>query len=318
MLLRHRHRSAIKKVLKYGGCAVMVCLCGIIICFPELFVKQLFPPLTSSVEDTPRDAHPAADRTTLLASDTTQTNYEQLRMAAAFRKLSNFLFLSTERKCENLFAQTRHGPKLTYSASYWDYVDSYKNALSAAGVLKEGRTNEESWTIHEIAKSSFVRTVCLTGFNGGLSAFMCLTANPNLKVYAFDEQRYNYTKELATFMSWEFYDRLTITFGDTRHTITEFVTARPAFRCDMFIVDGSRSREKLEGDFKDVARLVNPAGNIVVVELYATNNAARVWESYKERGDVKEHFMCKFNELDVLSVRSRSHMGFAVGSYVNK
>lgn len=322
MLLRHRHqgvaRQLHKKIIKYGYCVIVLSLCGLVFCFPYVLIDQLIPSLTSVIEDTSRNIRPAEVRTTHSSPDTAQNIYEQHHMATAFRKLANFPFLSTERKCETLFEQTRSMPKLSYSANYWEHVDSYKNALSDVGALKEGRTNEESWTVHEIAKSPFVKTVCQTGFSGGHSAFMCLTANPHLKVYSFDEERYNYSKELATYMSWEFFDRFVIKFGDTRQTIPNFVTTRPEFKCDMFIVDGSRNRDALEGDFKNAARLANPTGNIIVVELYATNDAGLLWEKYKEMGDVKEHFMCKFNELDVLSVRSSSHVGFAVGSYVKK
>ena len=287
-----------KKMIKYGCVVIIFCLCVLAICFLDYLL----------------------DQSSVVVEDTSKKNQlsrikEQQRIATAFRKIANFPFLSTERKCEDLFENTRRN--LSYSSYYWDHVDSYKNALSAAGVLKEGRTNEESWTIHEISKSPFVRNVCQTGFNGGHSAFMCLTANEHLKVYSFHDERHNHTKEMSTYVYWEFYERFIANVGDTRQTIPAFLADRPQFKCDMFVIDGSRSRYALQDDFRHISRLANPAGNIIVVELYTTNDAVKLWEEYKERGDVKEHFMCKFNELDVLSVRSSNHFGFAVGSYVN-
>ena len=79
--------------------------------------------------------------------------------------------------------------------------------LQMAHVLEESRVDEVSWLFHEISMMPFIETICETGFRAGHYSFHWLTGKPEVVVYSFESNKFNFTENLATFMTAEFPDR---------------------------------------------------------------------------------------------------------------
>ena len=95
---------------------------------------------------------------------------------------------------------------------------------------------------------AFVINVCETGFNWGTSSLAWLCASPKTRVFSFDlENGYKtasiggrpYIHAAHAWLRSQFPDRLTLKFGDSFHTVSDFVGQqhrKPL--CDIVFVDG--------------------------------------------------------------------------------
>ena len=131
------------------------------------------------------------------------------------KMLVDFHFLPKDYSCKDVFYDS--GYHFNHTPAYLEHLDSFQSAAMFAGIMKEAVANEQSWIFHEIAKNPAIKTVCETGFVAGHNSFQWLTAQDESVIYSFeDENRFNYTKEMAMFMTSEFPDRFYIFFGDTK------------------------------------------------------------------------------------------------------
>lgn len=131
------------------------------------------------------------------------------------KMLVDFHFLPKDYLCRDIFYDT--GFQFNHTASYHEHLASFQSAASFADIIKESVANEQSWMFHEMAKNPAVKTVCETGFKAGHNSYQWLTAQEESLVYSFeDENRFNYTKEMAMFITSEFPDRFYVFFGDTK------------------------------------------------------------------------------------------------------
>eukprot|EP01012_Entosiphon_sulcatum_P001138 TRINITY_DN10207_c0_g1_i1.p1 TRINITY_DN10207_c0_g1~~TRINITY_DN10207_c0_g1_i1.p1 ORF type:complete len:271 (+),score=32.54 TRINITY_DN10207_c0_g1_i1:23-814(+) len=96
--------------------------------------------------------------------------------------------------------------------------------------------------------------VCETGFNLGLSSSLWLGANRNSTVYSFDLGRHSYGRRAAAFLNSVFQNRLTVTWGDSSKTISQFRRAHPNVKCDVISVDGGHLIANAYGDLVGFAR----------------------------------------------------------------
>ena len=141
---------------------------------------------------------------------------------------------------------------------------------------------------------SFVKTVCETGFNAGHSSLLWLLANPNVKVYSFDLNRYECTEPMANYMKNRFPDRFTITFGDSTETLPKFRREHPDIKCDMMIIDGGHTVEVASADFENFYQMSNKK-NIVFYDNHPDlYDLRQSWEVLKLRGKLYQYFRCQY------------------------
>ena len=90
------------------------------------------------------------------------------------------------------------------------------------------------------ASRANVRTICETGFNGGHSALLWLSANANATVHMFDLFAYAASRAGEAVLRAHFGSRLVVHRGPSSHTLRmwRLETRR---HCDIFSVDGGHS-----------------------------------------------------------------------------
>ena len=237
-----------------------------------------------------------------------------------FLRVTSFAFLPKEFRCDDLFARQR--VSFSYADDYWQRIDSYKGALSLAGVLRRARINEQSWVIHEIAKSELMERACETGFDAGHNAFMALTANQRLELVSFNARaRNNYSVSIAEYMSNEFYSQFNF-FKDVNDSGLRTLESPMPWKCDLILIGNVRQRSDVRSALGSFRKMANYAGNVIVMDVHAdaTNSAEarewKAWDESKRQGVIVEHFRCRWNVLDSLSMRTDDHIGFVVGSFI--
>lgn len=230
----------------------------------------------------------------------------------------DFDFVPKDFSCNDLFYETNYA--FNYTASYNERLDSFQSATIFAGITSESIANEQTWMLHEIAKNGAIRTICETGFKAGHNAFHWLTAQEENIVYSFEEEnRYNYTKEMAMFMMSEFPDRFYAFYGDTKSTIKTFAAEYNATRCDMIYLDSTHDAETLQQNMQNFAHIANRR-NVVILDTHprdAVNKyAVDLWESAKKAGLIHESFRCHYlKHQNDIGLRIHQQNGLLIGSY---
>ena len=175
--------------------------------------------LTRTEKSMPVITIPFSIPTTMNTITTTPSFSTFISMRSTKKKHATFhilpKFLATDFSCKDVFYDTGH--EFKHTETYLRHLVPFQTAVTNLGVPREAVANELSWILHEIAKNAGIRTVCETGFKAGHNSFQWLTASKNNAVYSFeDDNRFNYTKKMANFMTIEFLSRFFIFFGDTK------------------------------------------------------------------------------------------------------
>ena len=225
-----------------------------------------------------------------------------------------------KHSCEDIFHKS--GRNFTYSEFYWEHMDAFKSALSITAIMEESNVNEQSWAFHEIAKLNFVTNVCETGFFAGHNTFQWLTAKPDVTVYSFEPKMYNWTEDMATFMSAEFPDHFYFFQGNTEVTLPKFWQENNKTLCDVVYIDSSANETDIMFQMEKFRSHINPVENLFVMDVHGdmdTSLASKMWKMFVNKGYILEHFSCSFGETgDPLSTRFHNVSGFLVGSFLNQ
>lgn len=295
-----------------------VCLYSVLLSFslyaiydPAAVIHFLFPRTFVTDEDYNSNAN-GVDLPLFFRFTTTPRVIPSLRMM-------NLPFVPKEtHKCEEFFYKA--GRNFSYAEFYWEHMDAYKSALTITGVMGESNVNEQSWAFHEIGKLDFVTNVCETGFFAGHNTFQWLTAKTDLTVHSFESKNYNWTEDLATFMSAEFPDHFYFYQGDTIKKIAKFAQDNNKTRCDVVYVDSSNGKETILKEVEQFRKIASPIQNLFIMDLHGKVEDSlghTIWNLLKEKSYIIEHFKCEFaSDGDALSVRSHNVSGFYVGSFI--
>ncbi|ELT92235.1 hypothetical protein CAPTEDRAFT_221703 [Capitella teleta] len=195
-----------------------------------------------------------------------------------------------------------------------EHEDTFRKYLLADPKRPEGHSGqqlEQKMVYMKLVQLPFVKTVCETGFNGGHSTLVWLAANPNTKVYSFDNADHEYAEKMAQHLQAKYPGRLTVTWGFSEKTLPKFAEEHPEVKCDLIIVDGGHTFEVATEDFLNFRNMANPK-NIVVFDDHPTKNnrfqskLARAWETQIRSGLLAEQFAC---EKD-------NHRGFSLGHFI--
>ena len=100
-----------------------------------------------------------------------------------------------------------------------------------SGIMQEGNVDDVSWIFHEIGMMPFIETVCETGFRAGHYSFHWLTGKPEIMVHSFESSEFNFTEDMATFMTAEFPDRYSSKFALLIKNTTKVINLKEALMC---------------------------------------------------------------------------------------
>ena len=154
--------------------------------------------------------------------------------------------------------------------------------------------------------SSFIRTVCETGFNAGHSSLSWLTGNVHTHVYSFDLGKHQYSRPMATYLQAVFPGRLKVTWGDSNVTIPAFTKQHPDVQCDLIVVDGGHSYFMANADLSNFRHLASKVHLLIVDDYHNKPIVKKAWIQNVKSGKVQEFFRC---------ATSDSPKGFVVGRY---
>ena len=161
-----------------------------------------------------------------------------------------------------------------------------------------------------LAQLPFVHTICETGFNGGHSSLLWLTANKAATLYSFDMGSHEYSKPMAARLQEKFQNRLKVIWGNSTIALPEFIKSNPNLKCDLLIIDGGHTYEVALADFKNFRNMANPKHIVFIDDHPALNTTfgkpvGQMWEERKRNGEILEMGRCTEKHL----------RGFSFGMY---
>jgi len=225
--------------------------------------------------------------------------------------------------CNRLFGSDTKAVNFSLSSMFQNHYSTFAAAAikSQAGEAVEGYSFPrfaQYKAIHYLASQPNVRNICETGFNLGHSSFNYLTVNNRTVVHSFDLGKHRYAHKMAAFLMHKFSGRLFVHFGDSTHTVPEFVIAHPSHRCDFIFVDGGHLYAVAMSDLLNLSAIANTdTGNVIMFDNYPDPNPhsvmrviAPAWEKMLQLGYVRELFRCTYTP--------NVSGGFVVGTVVRR
>lgn len=219
--------------------------------------------------------------------------------------------------CDELFKGS-HLDHFNFTHQYFKQLPEYKKLLKKWPFSGDGHAGlfpQQYKVLNFLSTQKIYHSYCETGFNYGHSSFSALTAQDDSKVLSLDIGYHDYTKKIMPFFEEKFKGRFTPVLGDSSVSLPNFIQNNPAYRCDVFFVDGSHTYGI---GFKDLQHFASIAekDNIMVFDDYPTVNnkftgtLGKAWNQAVEEGWLKELMRCKSKTI--------SKKGFCVGSFVKK
>lgn len=112
------------------------------------------------------------------------------------------------------------------------------------------------------------------GFNSGFSALLMLLSNPEIKLDCYDIGEHKYTGKCYERIKKDFGKRLTISIGDSTHTLKNKYD-----KYDLIHIDGGHSDYVAENDIINSYRMAKQ-GSIIIMDDYNDNNLKVLWDKY--------------------------------------
>lgn len=224
--------------------------------------------------------------------------------------------------CAQLFGPDTAAAKFQLSDAYHDGFTDFEAAVneSTKNEEVEGYTFQQPTqfkVLHYLASRPNVHSICETGFNLGHSSFNYLTAGDRAVVHSFDLGIHQYAHKMAAFMRRLFPNRFFVHFGDSTHTVPQFVRTHPDHRCDFIYVDGGHTYPVAMADLFNLAAMADvDNGNVIMFDDYPTLKAfprpfGWAWENMRRWGYVRELVRCSFEN-------KQFQRGFVIGTVVRR
>ena len=219
--------------------------------------------------------------------------------------------------CDDLF-QGNSPAALQFPTEYTDVsrlIEDELNRLKAKKVIMEGHSGQmekQTLTYQTLAKTSFVKTVCETGFNAGHSALLFLSTKADIHVYSFDLGVHPYGRPSVDLLQKTFPGRLNVTWGDSKVTVPAFAKYHPNIKCDIVIVDGGHNYREAKADLRNLRAMAQTSYNFLIIDDHPSDTlpgVKKAWEEELSANQLQEHFRCNFH--------SDTRRGFTVAKYIN-
>lgn len=120
----------------------------------------------------------------------------------------------------------------------------------------------------QVAKQSWIKTVCEIGFAAGHSTIIYLESNPNIKVYSFDDfGKPHIANYSLNYITARYPGRLLLTKGDSTQTVPQFARQNPHIKCDLISVDGAHDGQYPWKDLVNMRKMA-ASRNVVLADDY--------------------------------------------------
>jgi glycosyltransferase involved in cell wall biosynthesis len=119
------------------------------------------------------------------------------------------------------------------------------------------------------------------GFNAGHSCLLYLLSNPTSKIQLFDLGEHKYTRACFEYLSIQFPNRLTITYGDSRQTVPAYIAENVGKVFDMIHVDGGHDQSVVRSDILNTLNL-SDTRTVIISDDDNIPHIARVNRQYFE------------------------------------
>ena len=136
-----------------------------------------------------------------------------------------------------------------------------------------------------VQKYSKIQHVCEIGFYWGHTALAILFSRSDITLTSFDTGKFEGSKVIAEDLKARFPDRFEHIQGPSQQTVSRYARDDGRARCDLFIVNGNHSYEKVSSDF-NLALLAMSHGGLLFADGYSTRNKAvvRAWKELERDG----------------------------------
>jgi hypothetical protein len=118
------------------------------------------------------------------------------------------------------------------------------------------------------------------GINGGHSAYLALSSNPDLHYHGVDICDHAYVEPAVAWLQRQFPGRVYVDYGDSLKVLPTLVNRRLTF--DAFHVDGCK--EAYFDDIVNCSRMVDQSGGLVIVDDIGHPGVARRWRRCRRLG----------------------------------
>ena len=193
-------------------------------------------------------------------------------------------------------------------------LDNKLKALTKSQYLEGHSGGYSQQTITYLAlvnKTSFIKTVCETGFNAGHSTLAWLAGNRNTHVYSFDLGEHAYSRPMAAHLQANFPGRLNVTWGDSKVTIPAFIKKNPWLTCNLIVVDGGHGYVEAKADLRNFRNYADKHNHLLIVDDLPARYLQGIQLAWREEimgQHIRELFKCQSS-----SIQTR---GFTFGQYI--
>ena len=121
----------------------------------------------------------------------------------------------------------------------------------------------------------FIKRVMEIGFNGGHSAELFLSSNPNVELVSFDIGHHDYLKHGKEFIDNKYPNRHTLIIGNSLQTVPEYSKTSKPF--DIIFIDGGHDYPIAYGDIINCRSLAHIDTIVIMDDTMKNKSLLRGW-----------------------------------------
>ena len=129
--------------------------------------------------------------------------------------------------------------------------------------------------LKKMVSSPSIKRVMEIGFNGGHSAELFLSSNPNVELVSFDIGHHDYLKHGKEFIDKKFPNRHTLIIGNSLHSVPEYSNTEKTF--DVIFIDGGHDYPIAYGDIVNCKNFAHIDTIVIMDDTIKNKNWLRGW-----------------------------------------
>jgi predicted O-methyltransferase YrrM len=168
--------------------------------------------------------------------------------------------------------------------------------------------------IKRLASQPNIVNVLEIGFNGGHSAEVFLSTNPNIKLISVDIGIHKYVQEGKKFIDSKYPKRHTLIIGDSRNAVPSYTAIANNMKFDLIFIDGGHQYEIAKEDIINCHKLAHKDTIVLMDDFVANTSWIANWNVGVDKA---------WNEAiaDGIVVQTEQHdysrgRGDAIGKYI--
>ncbi len=130
--------------------------------------------------------------------------------------------------------------------------------------------------LKKIVNQPNIKNVMEIGFNGGHSANLFLSLNPEIKVTSFDLGEHSYVHDAKEYIDIKYPSRHTLILGDSRLTLPKFIRMNST-KFDLIFIDGGHEFDIALMDITNCQYLAHTETIVIMDDTVLTEDFHRHW-----------------------------------------